>query len=571
MGNEDTPCRRREALFVLKHRYSVLALAGLGIATYGRAACLPALLGDEWGRMYAICHGIRHGHTLNPFLRPFLAYWHRFLHLLWGINVVGYRWTSLFLVVLGAVALYMALESFLPRRRPFNLLVASLFLVYPSGYPHLFFERGTYQLGLALMLFSYAAMGHGLAEGARFRRTALCLAVVGTVLSLLLYEAHIGLAALLSVLALLRSGRQPASRRWVASLPFVMAIIFALGRWRSQLAVGSIYGYTTDHLALSPRLLATRLMRGYECSLVRCWSDGVQWLTPTFRSIGGMGALLLGMGVVVAVGVALRGRRKRHLSAETSVCGLPVSLREYLALGGFSLLAIAAGYVPMLFGLEPSLSFMVSRINIIPSAGAALLMALGVAALVTVLRLRAISATSAFLALSFPLVALGGIVQVMSQDLAEQGWMEQKLIYRQMVALAPDLAPDTEVLLILAPYRTSEESRICAEVRPFESGPWGFRAALSLLYGHRVRGSFHYCAAEVLQFSAEGVFLPYTETLRPYDGTVVMVYDRRKHKLTFLENGGVGLPAYARPGLARSRTLVLPTSAPHAPWRFLMQ
>ena len=555
----------------MKHRYSVLALLGLGVATYGRAACFPALLGDEWGRMYAICYGLRRGHTLNPFLRPFLSYWHTVLHSLWGINIVGYRWTSLFLVILGAVAMYAALERFLPGRRPFNLIVASLFLVYPSGYPHLFFERGTYQLGLVLMLFSYAAMGYWLAQGSRLRGTAFFLAVLSTALSLVLYEAHIGLAALLTVVCLLLTRGQPISRRLAGCIPAGIAVVFALGRWRSQLAVGSVFGYTTGNLDLSPRVLMTRLALGYDCSLVRCWTANARRLTPSFMSARGMIALMLVAGAAVTVLAALLLRRKGYLREECSPERIPVSPREYLILGIFGLTAIAAGYMPMIAGFTPSLSHMASRINIIPSAGAALLVALGLAALVRMLRLRAIGATTAFVALALPLITLACLFQVMSQDLTERGWGEQKLIYRQMLELAPDVVPDTEVLLLLPAQRTSQEGRAFAGALPFESGPWGFRAALSILYGHPVRGSFHYCAQDDLRFSAEGVRLPNGETVLPYDGMIVMIYDWRERKLTFPEESGADLPEHALRGLARGRKSILPTPAEHAEWRFLMQ
>lgn len=240
-------------------------------------------------------------------------------------------------------------------------------------------------------------------------------------------------------------------------------------------------------------------------------------------------------------------------------------------LGLFSLIAIAAGYVPMITGFEPSLSFMGSRINIIPSAGAALLVALGIAALVRVLRLEATRATAAFVALMLPLITLGCVFQVMSQDLTEQGWVEQKRIYRQMLELAPDVMPDAEILLLLPPYRTSHESRVNTDVRPFENGPWGFRAALSTLYGHPVRGSFLYCAPDALRFSEDGIVRPHTASPQPYDDTVVMSYDRHKRKLAFLDESGADLPAHALRGLARSRMLILPTPAEHREWRFLMQ
>jgi len=556
---------------VLKHRYAVLALSGLGVATYGRAACLPAILGDEWCRIYAICYGIRLRHTLNPFLRPFLTYWHTTLHSLWGLNVVGYRWTSLFLVVLAALALYLALERFLPGRRLFNLIVAALFLVYPSGYPHLFFERGTYQLGLVLMFLGYAAMGCWLTEGARYSRAALPLAVLSTVLSLVLYEAHIGLAALLTVLCLLLTRGQPVSRRLAGCLPAITAIVFALGRWRSQLAVGSAFGYTTNNLTLSPHVLTTRLAIGYDCSIVRCWTANAQRLIPALCSTGGIIALLFVAGGVVTLLAIVLGRRDRCLGRQDPREQIPVSLRECVSLGVFSLVAIAAGYVPMIAGFTPSLSHMASRINIIPSAGAALLITLGLAALVRLLRLRAIGTTSAFVALALPIITLGCLFQIISQDLAEQGWEEQKLIYSRMLELAPDLAPDTNVLLLLPAYRASDESCVYTGARPFESGPAGFRSALSILYGHRVSGSFHHGALDALHFTTEGLFRPGTKTLLPYSSTVVMIYDWRKRKLTLPEESGASLPAHVLRGFAQSRKLILPTPAEHADWRFLMR
>ena len=127
---------------------------------------------------------------------------------------------------------------------------------------------------------------------------ALGLALVSMVLSLLLYEAHIGLAALLTVLCLFLSRGTSLSRRLVGMLPFVLAVIFALGRWRAQLAVSSVYGYATESLELTPLVLMTRLVAGYDCSLVRCWVVNAGRLIPALRSAGGARALTLGLRIL---------------------------------------------------------------------------------------------------------------------------------------------------------------------------------------------------------------------------------------------------------------------------------
>lgn len=136
----------------LKHWYSILALVVLGLLVYGsgNSMLMPMLFGDAWGNLKWVMNGLFQCPQWDS-LRPFSPCISMFQYHLFGLNMVAYRMALIVVTVLTSVLLYILLDRLLPKYRVFNLIVAMLFLIYPTDYT---FSWTIIGVGLKIPIYS---------------------------------------------------------------------------------------------------------------------------------------------------------------------------------------------------------------------------------------------------------------------------------------------------------------------------------------------------------------------------------------------------------------------------------
>lgn len=110
--------------------------------------------------------------------------------------------------------------------------------------------------------------------------------VILLVISLGMYETHVGLTAASSVALFLLSKRQSQRRRMAVLTPAFVVVLFSIWRWSAQLNLGFAFGHSTESLVYSPFALVSRIISGYRISLLSGW---LAWLQRFFHHMGWTG------------------------------------------------------------------------------------------------------------------------------------------------------------------------------------------------------------------------------------------------------------------------------------------
>ena len=499
--------------------YSILI--SLVFATYWVGGKSLSIFGDEWIRVDQIIHGttICPGST-NIFLRPLLDCYPFFLSLLFGLNIQVFHFISVVILVVTALVLFRLLMSIFPTWRLFNLVAASLFMVYPASFPHTFFERGAFQLSLLFFILSLLLLSAYLDTDL----TRYLFAATGVlVISLALYEAQIGLGLVIPILYYFYDRSKTKKQRSGYLLYWAISLLFMLGRLITQLSVGSAFGHSTEKIVLNPTAYLYRLALGYKISLLDSWIEALEALgndiQPVLHQLALVGS---GLFILLCLRVWIDSKA-RSTTQETAPGGLKTAGLVILV----GMLLLGAGYFPMLLAFTPTLSYLPSRININPGLGAVLVICASILVGLLILTKDSHQRQFVFGLFTFPLVLIGSVTQMNSQHGTEIGWQEQKAFWQNMFTTAPDIKPGTYILLFLPNYADHYGSK------PFESGPSGFASSFHVLYGlNDIHGYFTYSGFEDRYFTDAGIMNPWENEIIPYEESIVMSFDRETQELS---------------------------------------
>lgn len=504
-----------------KHGLVASGLSVLGIVTYWSQATSPTLFSDEWGRVAEIAFGnLACPSYANVFMRPFVGCYVAALYVMLGDAFWAYHAVSLVWTLSSALLVYLVLDRLVPQFKPVSIGAAAFFLVYPAVFARLFFERGSYDISLILFLAAILTW-------LNWFRSPNSMRVIFTqfliLASLLLYEAQIGLICLTSILFYLASRDRDLRTRLLNFVPLLIGIFWTLGRLATQLRVENVHGYVRSDVVLSPTILATRLYIGLRTVFQWAWTQALGEFVP-YRE---RPALLLVLSLPVLVALGYWFIRTRYLESKQP----PLSRYDQTVLtriAAIGILTSVAGQVPMITAFSPSLSSVASRINILPSIGAAIVLSSALYLFACWLGRSSRQRNIIYAISCTPLLLLGIATQFRAQNCEELAWGTQKSLWQQMVVVAPDLAEGTNVVLLL----TTSADECIGGAAPISGGPYGLTGALRLVYGHQdIRGWFAY----VESGSQRLVFEPPWWKLIPEERRVVFLYDQSRNVLTLLQ------------------------------------
>lgn len=511
-------------IYNLKYWQIIIAITVLGLITYGKNAFTLTVFGDEW----AVVNMIVFDGTVNClrsdaniFLRPLAICWDSLLYHIFGLNIIAFHVATLMLMLLRAIIFFLVLDRLFPKWRLFSLACALLFLVYPTGFHHLLFESG-YQIVSHIFFFLASLLLIIFYQS--YKWWIYLLALTFLVLSLLLYEAHMGLIILITFILFVISRGQSIYRRVSYLVPIVMVILFGAGRWLAQLQVGSMFGHSVDAVALSPKILLSRLIGGYLISLSAGLVNALNDLFYRHKYSHVSPTLVWGAVITVAFIIFAFYLIYKFETVEVNDGSIPIpfSWTELFVILAGGLIVIGAGYIPMITVTRPSLTFIPSRVNVIPGIGAVLVLTAIFSMLPKLLGWKGRKAVFSFVAVALPLIILSSATQRASQIESEIAWNKHTGIWQQMFTIAPDIVPNTYVLLVMRDVG-----------RPMRT--WAFNNALSVLYGHNdIEGQVFLGDYDSLTFTREGI-LGEANNLMPYDRTLLFVYDEENDKLEYVQ------------------------------------
>ncbi len=136
-----------------------------------------------------------------------------------------------------------------------------------------------------------------------------------------------------------------------------------------------------------------------------------------------------------------------------------------------------AGYIPVIFLWQPTFYGDSSRVNFAAILGAALVVVTLIAAGVTVFSNKTEFPKWTLIFILIPLILLGMIYQVHSQNQRIKVWEVNKAFWQEMFTAVPNIKSGTKLVIFIPGY----QDLVPFEMRPFR-GDWEAEFALDVLY-----------------------------------------------------------------------------------------
>lgn len=497
-------------------------LVALGFVAYGKGLSIPSLFGDEWSM---VSDTIFNGFSCinrSIFLRPLIDCYFITIRDLFGINLFALRATSLFLSIFAAICLYRLLNTLMPSWPSFNLIVSSLFLVFPTAVNHLKIESGYPILSAIFQLISFIILFRNHQEPHALTLST-GIALLG--LSFVVYEAGIGQALLVVLFWTLLSLRQKRREAFISHIAEIILILgFTCGRWIAQAQNPGIFGHALGTKNISLSAIIGRLIIGARLNYVSVWPDAFR-LAFYKQPI-----LCIALAIVLAMAVlALIWTWVSKLASRTDqkVLVLPSTSHDLVVILIAGVLISLAGFIPMITAnVTPDLGHIQSRVNYLPAIGAALAWTA-----LTALFARFLSSQKTILLPTFAVLATGLILsgtmkQFFFNERVLSIWEDQKAFWHQVVDTIPDFLPNTNVII-------SYLDPVHPDIEPFPNN-YGISSTLAVLYGHKDLNGFVFdIAPEKLDINSEGIKTSYGWRA-PFDTMVILQY--KDKKLTVLSD-----------------------------------
>ena len=502
---------------------AIILISTTALIFFSVGAHSASLFGDEWGRVSQIIYDeIPCPRTYNIFMRPFSGCHIAMLNHIFGLNVPAFHFTTFLLLIIEALLFFFILHNIFTNQLLINICTATLFLIYPTIFTHLFFESvyaQTALIALLLALFVYIKY---------LKNKSFFLYILGTSLliaSIILYEGAIGLILLISFSYFLFSWIKDEKPNFLWIIPFLLAIGFSIGRWLSQTRVESAFGHQTSDIRFNIHELINRTITGLRVELQWGWTHAIQEIIP-YHNFSLFQIMLLVLAIISFYIFLYFMIRRLPIDNHNAQPSLPYKHIFFTLI--FSFLMIIAGYFPAVMAVTPGLEFLHSRVNILPNLGASIFIATLLVLFVRLLKLSPKQSNVFLLSLIIPMLLLAGHAQILSQSRIESAWQTQKEIWYQLFTLAPDLKAGTNVVLIFENFPYKEEAK------PIMGGSWGFSSALSVLYGHNdLRGFFGFDHERDFIQKENGLQYYWTGDLIPYESMILLYYDGATNRLYF--------------------------------------
>ncbi|MEJ2348581.1 MAG: hypothetical protein P8Y03_02215 [Anaerolineales bacterium] len=443
----------------------ILSLAFFTLVVYG-LKIQPILFNDDWSIIFTLKFNL---------MKPFMVYERRPLHwfLAWLSNqflplekaVYGMYLMLVLLSLITAVLIYFVVHQILENQASFALLTAALWLVFPNDYTRLYIStlgiRFAFALLLIVMLFFI-----------RFMRTEKWLVGALTIplliLSLLMYEGQLGLAFVWPIILVILYWRDISWTKILGIVAYYLAI--AMFVYWKLVAQPQIYQDSKiENLNLPPSEILTRYLQavgtifgGFQLP----YQDG-SWLS--LGNVAFLIAIVLGLVAIYAI--------LARLNRQEDQTDIDKTLKMNLYIFVFGAVLWIAGYVPIILNYQPNIYGHLSRVNLFSIPGAALILLATIHTILVSMSPSHAIAEKLTIVFVLPLIFVGAVVQLQTQEAYNQSWDEAKIFYQELFNQIPDVRSGTHIILELSGYENNSTI-----YRPLFSSSWAAWCALRVLY-----------------------------------------------------------------------------------------
>ena len=414
--------------------------------------------------------------------RPFISTLFSLLTPIFGLRIQWYYVVNWLIIFVMGVVIYQIVVKVFPKHSWLALPIALIFLIYPVNYARtwLVIVMNALALLLALLvillMIEYSKTGRG------------WLIIVGHILlviSLGMYEVGFGIV-LLTTFFLCCSGKIPKQRRVIIGTLFLTCIAFLVFRTFIQPKVLGIHDFYLDSVSLSVPAIFQRYIQGLFIFLFN-------WIGPFLFGFGDKKYwAFVGICAVLLVVFLILLPRIIKSAKENPVFLYNERMHQIRSLLEMALLGAGlwvAGYIPMIALWQPIFYGDGSRVNMGAVPGAALFAVAASASLITLLAKKKEVIYRILIIMLIPMLLLGMVFQVHSQEVRFQVWEVYKGFWRALFDVVPGFEEGTKVVIVIPGYD---------ELGPFEMlpfrGDWEAQSALRVLYNDQSLFAEYYYA-----------------------------------------------------------------------------
>lgn len=431
----------------------------------------PPLRSDDWDWLV-------HSYVFNPLKvvnladrRPFISTPLALLTPIFGLNIQWYYVVNWLVIFACGLVFYQIVKRVFPHYAWLALPSALIFLIYPVNYARTWLIVINNSLALLLALIVILLMQMYAQSG---KAWPLLVGNVLFLISLGMYEIGFGIVMLAALLFCCFGRELPKRRRILIGTFLLTGIGFFVWRTFIQPNILEIQDFYLDSVNLSVSILFERYVQGAFIFLFN-------WVGPLLFGFGdrkywvfvGIGAVLL-IGLLATLPRILKSAKSDKDFIYTERMGQSKALLKIALVG---LLFWVAGYIPIIALWQPIFYGDGSRVNLAAVPGAALALTAGLAAVITLISKKRVSIQRILVIVLIPLIILGAVYQVRSQNERVRVWEINKEFWHLMFETVPGLESGAKVVIVIPGY---------ADLAPFEMlpmrGDWEAQSALNVLY-----------------------------------------------------------------------------------------
>lgn len=405
-------------------------LLALAAATFATLRTTNFGGSDEWLHFSLVSRGIVDVPWAN---RPLNLIWHWPAWAFFPDRLVGFLVFHVLFLGLGGVLVYLTIRRLLGGGTPVAFLAGAFTIVWaPSD--------ATRLCTVQMIIYSGCTFGVALAvwlalEGWLRRRVLLAVAAIAAgAVAILSHEAALAPLALTPLLFLAAGGRREPRR--LAAWTLGAFLVLLVGGVRAALPLWTDPGRVSYQAALVDHLGPTRLASGMLRQLRRHVAPVVRptWERPK-------PAVPIAIGVFLASVLASAGGRRRRdatQGAQAGAGGLALACA-----GGFGFLWALLAYLPFVPTTHGAF-----RTEFLSGPGVGVLLAAGVVGVASLVPIQARAAVAVLLGSWVVFQGTQRTVAFQSRWDTQSAFAGQSRQLMELVAIAPDLAPGTLVLLV---------------------------------------------------------------------------------------------------------------------------
>ena len=477
----------------------------------------PPLHSDDWTLIY--------NEVFNQFnlfdiynRRPLIGLPYFLLYHPFGLKISIYYIMNFFIILITGLTLFHYIRALITDKHWLALLISLLCLTYPIDFSKTWLTHIHARLVLLTCLVIVLLL-HKFIRNKNY--WLVLLANILFLFTLGIYEGGWGIVILSVLVLLIREKGLKKNQRYALFSTLFIGGLYVIWRVLIQPNILHVEDNYLGQLTFSFSDIAYRYAQALFITFYN-WTGPIINNQPARYVIFIVFSFLL-LAILLVIGIRFLKRAKLDESFKQGE--QRSSLRSILSAVFVGCALWLAGYLPIILYSAPGFYGDDSRFSLFATIGASIVLVMLIALAATITAKTQQKVKKVTVLCVVPLILIGSIYQIWSQNERIKSWEIQKSFWNQFIEIAPGLENNTTIGIII----TGHEDLAQFETLPFV-GNWEARSALKVLYNDPSLNAFYYYADH--PSSSSNRFIEPADWSR----SVVITYDESTSEVKLIES-----------------------------------